>query len=85
MRPSDSPRVCSGSLSLVVCGQGPNHEGKRLIVLLFINKRLVESPAIRKAVEEAYSPVLPKGAHPFVYLAITMPPASLDVRAGTRS
>jgi DNA mismatch repair ATPase MutL len=29
--------------------------------------------------ESVYSGILPKGTHPFIYLAITMPPQHLDV------
>ena len=56
-----------------------NHSSKRLAFLLFINKRLVESQSLRKAVEEVYAAYLPKGAHPFVYLSLRLPPAALDV------
>ena len=56
-----------------------NHASKRLTFLLFINKRLVESQALRKAVEEVYAAYLPKGAHPFIYLSLRLPPAALDV------
>ena len=52
---------------------------KRLTLLLFINKRLVESAALKRAVEEVYAAYLPKGGHPFVYLSIALPPAALDV------
>ena len=56
-----------------------NHSAKRLTFLLFINKRLVESSALKRAVEDAYAQYLPKGAHPLVYLSLRLPPAALDV------
>lgn len=56
-----------------------NYSSKRLTFVLFINKRLVESVAIRRAIEETYAAYLPKGGHPFVYLSLRLPPAALDV------
>eukprot|EP00953_Heterococcus_sp_UTEX-ZZ885_P038597 19808-Heterococcus_DN1.PRE.3 len=35
--------------------------------------------SIRRTMESVYSGILPKGTHPFIYLAITMPPQHLDV------
>lgn len=100
-------------LSLGGLMSNANYAGKKLTFLLFINKRLVESVSLRRAVEEAYAPpstipmpvpwrlmhalcngatcvhcrlvhgryapYLPKGAHPFVYLSLRLPPATLDV------
>lgn len=56
-----------------------NHAAKKMVFLLFINKRLVESTVLRRAVEEVYAPYLPKHTHPFAYLSLRLPPASLDV------
>ena len=69
------------SLGLKVNGlvTNANHSSKRLTFLLFINKRLVESVSLRKAVEEVYAAYLPKGGHPFVYLSLRLPPNALDV------
>jgi DNA mismatch repair protein MLH1 len=39
----------------------------------------VESPAIKRAVEEVYSTYLPKNSHPFLYLSLTMAPQNVDV------
>lgn len=47
--------------------------------LLFINGRLVESSALKKAVESVYMDMLPKGAKPFVYLSLELPGPHLDV------
>ncbi|KAI9797120.1 MAG: DNA mismatch repair protein [Piccolia ochrophora] len=56
-----------------------NYHVKRIIFLLFINHRAVESSAIKKAVEQTYSAFLPKGGHPFVYLSLDIDPQRVDV------
>ncbi|CAN0126567.1 unnamed protein product, partial [Phaeothamnion confervicola] len=56
-----------------------NYSTKRATFVLFINDRLVESAAVRKAFESAYADVLPRGAHPFAYLALTLPARHVDV------
>jgi DNA mismatch repair protein MLH1 len=56
-----------------------NHNGKRTMLLLFINHRSVESSAIKKAIEQTYSLFLPKGGKPFVYLSLEIEPARVDV------
>ncbi|KZP14929.1 DNA mismatch repair protein MutL [Athelia psychrophila] len=56
-----------------------NYQGKKMVFLLFINHRLVESSRIRKALEAVYSPILPKGASPFIYLSLLIDPRSVDV------
>jgi len=57
----------------------PNYSLKRLTLVLFINGRLVECSPIRRCLEAVYSPYLPKGSHPFVYMSLEFPPESLDV------
>ncbi|CAG7823197.1 unnamed protein product [Allacma fusca] len=56
-----------------------NFSTKKFTFLLFINHRLVESAAIRKAVDAVYTSYLPKGSHPFLYLSIEMNPRNVDV------
>ncbi|KAK4544335.1 hypothetical protein LTR36_004226 [Oleoguttula mirabilis] len=56
-----------------------NYSGKRTTLLLFINHRSVESTAIKRAIEQTYSPFLPKGGKPFVYLSLDIDPARVDV------
>jgi DNA mismatch repair protein MLH1 len=56
-----------------------NYSMKRLTFLLFINHRLVDSSAIRKAIDAVYSAYLPKGTHPFVYLSVEINPMNVDV------
>ncbi|TIA75829.1 hypothetical protein E3P91_00292 [Wallemia ichthyophaga] len=36
-------------------------------------------PSLKKSIENAYSALLPKGSHPFVYLSLEIPPSNLDV------
>ncbi|KAF2873439.1 DNA mismatch repair protein-like protein [Massariosphaeria phaeospora] len=56
-----------------------NHNSKRTTLLLFINHRAVESPAIKKSVEQTYATFLPKGGHPFAYLSLDIEPQRVDV------
>ncbi|KAM5533891.1 hypothetical protein V8D89_012431 [Ganoderma adspersum] len=56
-----------------------NYQAKKMILLLFINHRLVESSRIKKALEAVYNGVLAKGASPFVYLNLQIDPRSVDV------
>ncbi|CAE6466175.1 unnamed protein product [Rhizoctonia solani] len=53
--------------------------GKKLVLLLFINHRLVESRRIQRGIEAVYSTIMPKGAHPFVYLSLEIDPKHVDV------
>ncbi|CUA71089.1 DNA mismatch repair protein Mlh1 [Rhizoctonia solani] len=54
-------------------------QGKKLALLLFINHRLVESRRIQRGIEAVYSTIMPKGAHPFVYLSLEIDPKHVDV------
>ncbi|CBX93874.1 hypothetical protein IAQ61_003752 [Plenodomus lingam] len=56
-----------------------NYSAKRTHMLLFINHRSVESPAIKKSVEQTYAMFLPKGGHPFFYLSLEIEPQRVDV------
>ncbi|KAG9092124.1 DNA mismatch repair protein [Ceratobasidium sp. 370] len=56
-----------------------SYQGKRLVLLLFINHRLVESRRIQRGIEAVYTAILPKGAHPFVYLSLEIDPKHVDV------
>ncbi|OBZ78145.1 DNA mismatch repair protein Mlh1 [Grifola frondosa] len=56
-----------------------NFQAKKMVFLLFINHRLVESSRIKKAIEAVYNGILPKGASPFVYLSLLIDPRSVDV------
>ncbi|CEL63269.1 DNA mismatch repair protein Mlh1 OS=Mus musculus GN=Mlh1 PE=2 SV=2 [Rhizoctonia solani AG-1 IB] len=56
-----------------------SYHGKKLVMLLFINHRLVESRRIQRGIEAVYSTIMPKGAHPFVYLSLEIDPKHVDV------
>ncbi|KAJ7637128.1 histidine kinase-like ATPase [Roridomyces roridus] len=56
-----------------------NYQSKKMVFLLFINHRLVESSRMKRALEAAYSGVLPKGASPFIYLSLQINPRDVDV------
>ncbi|XP_055380791.1 DNA mismatch repair protein Mlh1 [Condylostylus longicornis] len=57
----------------------PNYSAKKGIMLLFINHRLVESQALKFAVDSAYATYLPKGEFPFIYISLDLEPTSVDV------
>ncbi|KAL1741295.1 hypothetical protein HDZ31DRAFT_84907 [Schizophyllum fasciatum] len=57
----------------------PNYHAKKMVFLLFINHRLVESSRLKRAIEGVYATILPKGASPFVYLSIQLHPSTVDV------
>ncbi|XP_046396691.1 DNA mismatch repair protein Mlh1 [Ischnura elegans] len=56
-----------------------NYSTRKLLFLLFINNRLVDSVGIRKVVDQVYSSYLPKGGHPFIYLSLEINPNNVDV------
>nr|XP_012227850.1 PREDICTED: DNA mismatch repair protein Mlh1 isoform X1 [Linepithema humile] len=57
----------------------PNYTTKRMMMLLFINNRLVDSSSIRRMLEEIYSVYLPKKAHPWCYISLDINPQNIDV------
>ncbi|MCI4376671.1 hypothetical protein PGIGA_G00191060 [Pangasianodon gigas] len=56
-----------------------NYSVKKCILILFINHRLVESSALKKAIETVYTAYLPKNTHPFLYLSLEIAPHNVDV------
>nr|XP_004662111.2 DNA mismatch repair protein Mlh1 isoform X2 [Jaculus jaculus] len=56
-----------------------NYSVKKCIFLLFINHRLVESSAMKKAIETVYAAYLPKNTHPFLYFSLEISPQNVDV------
>ncbi|XP_018340393.1 PREDICTED: DNA mismatch repair protein Mlh1 [Trachymyrmex septentrionalis] len=57
----------------------PNYTNKRMVMLLFINNRLVDSASIHKMLEDVYSVYLPKKAHPWCYISLDINPQNIDV------
>ncbi|XP_025158348.1 DNA mismatch repair protein Mlh1 isoform X2 [Harpegnathos saltator] len=57
----------------------PNYTNKRMLMLLFINNRLVDSSSIRKMLEDLYTVYLPKKAHPWCYISLDINPQNIDV------
>ncbi|KAH3719211.1 hypothetical protein DPMN_062043, partial [Dreissena polymorpha] len=56
-----------------------NYNMKKGTFLLFINHRLVESSALKKAIDLVYQAYLPKHTHPFLYLNLEISPQNVDV------
>ncbi|GAB1597995.1 DNA mismatch repair protein Mlh1-like [Argonauta hians] len=56
-----------------------NYSTKKCVFLLFINHRLVESSALKKALEVVYEAYLPKNSHPFLYISLEIAPQNVDV------
>ncbi|XP_027092632.2 DNA mismatch repair protein MLH1-like isoform X1 [Coffea arabica] len=56
-----------------------NYIGKKITMVLFINNRLVECGALKRAVEIVYSATLPKASKPFIYMSIILPSEHVDV------
>lgn len=57
----------------------PNWTARSSAFTLFINNRLVDCSALRRAIEAVYAPVLPRHQHPWIYLALELDPATIDV------
>ncbi|XP_078180194.1 MUTL-homolog 1 isoform X1 [Carex rostrata] len=56
-----------------------NYVAKKTTMILFINDRLVDCTALKRAVELVYSATLPKASKPFIYMSINLPPEHVDV------
>ncbi|KAG8660821.1 DNA mismatch repair protein MLH1 [Manihot esculenta] len=56
-----------------------NYIAKKTTMVLFINDRLVECSALKRALEIVYAATLPKASKPFVYMSIVLPPEHIDV------
>ncbi|KAJ0977302.1 hypothetical protein J5N97_012776 [Dioscorea zingiberensis] len=56
-----------------------NYIAKKTTMVLFINDRLVECTALKRAIEVVYSATLPKASKPFIYMSIKLPPEHVDV------
>ncbi|KPA79213.1 putative mismatch repair protein [Leptomonas pyrrhocoris] len=69
----------AGLFTLVGYTSDPTLAQRKPYLCLFINQRLVESTAIRKAIDGVYSGVLTGGNRPFTVLFLTVPTDRLDV------
>ncbi|XP_020959092.1 DNA mismatch repair protein MLH1 isoform X4 [Arachis ipaensis] len=56
-----------------------NYASKKITMVLFINDRLVECSALKRAIEIVYAATLPKASKPFIYISIVLPPENVDV------
>ncbi|GAB4861470.1 DNA mismatch repair protein [Ancistrocladus abbreviatus] len=56
-----------------------NYLAKKITMVLFINDRLVECTALKRAIEVVYAATLPKASKPFIYMSIVLPPEHVDV------
>lgn len=56
-----------------------NYSAKRTTMVLFINDRMVECNALKKACEAVYAAILPKASKAFLYMSIKLPPQDVDV------
>ncbi|KAJ7960197.1 DNA mismatch repair protein MLH1 [Quillaja saponaria] len=71
--PSSSVFEMSGFIS------NANYVAKKITMVLFINERLVECSALKRAIEIVYAATLPKASKPFIYMSIVLPPEHVDV------
>lgn len=52
--------------------------------ILFVNKRIVKSPIIYKAISDAYNRFIPHGSFPAYILSLSLDPSSVDVNVHPR-
>nr|XP_048331834.1 DNA mismatch repair protein MLH1 isoform X2 [Ziziphus jujuba var. spinosa] len=71
--PSSSVFQMSGLIS------NCNFVAKKTTMVLFINDRLVDWTALKRALEIVYSATLPKASKPFIYMSIIVPAEHVDV------
>lgn len=56
-----------------------NYVAKKTTMVLFINDRLVECTAMKRAIEIVYAATLPQASKPFAYMSIELPSEHVDV------
>nr|XP_028946194.1 LOW QUALITY PROTEIN: DNA mismatch repair protein MLH1 [Malus domestica] len=56
-----------------------NYVAKKITMVLYINDRLVDCTALKRALEVVYAATLPKASKPFIYMSIMLPPEHVDV------
>ena len=47
---------------------GPEHKGKKSVLILFINERLVECSSLKRGLEATYAAIYPRTYSPFIFL-----------------
>lgn len=52
---------------------GAEYSGKKVIVIIFINRRPVECRQLKRAIELTYISLLPKASKPFIFLVGFLP------------
>jgi DNA mismatch repair protein MLH1 len=76
---SDTQHMDAPRFELEGLASGPAYGAKRSTFIIFINGRLVECNALRRALEAVYVTVLPKADRPWVFLSARLPPSHVDV------
>ncbi|KAK4802259.1 hypothetical protein SAY86_000462 [Trapa natans] len=56
-----------------------SYSAKKITMVLYINDRLVECNALKRAIEVVYAATFPKASKPFIYMAIVLPSDHIDV------
>ncbi|WVZ67344.1 hypothetical protein U9M48_016434 [Paspalum notatum var. saurae] len=56
-----------------------NYVAKKITMILFINDRLVDCTALKRAIEFVYAATLPQASKPFIYMSINLPSEHVDV------
>jgi DNA mismatch repair protein MutL len=69
----------SGVRAWGYCSGPEEHRNTRLYLTFCVNGRLVRSPMLSYAVEEAYYTLLPSGRHPLAVVYLELPPDEVDV------
>ncbi|XP_010421834.2 PREDICTED: DNA mismatch repair protein MLH1 isoform X1 [Camelina sativa] len=74
---SSDPSGCTFDMEGFISNS--NYVAKKTILVLFINDRLVECSALKRAIEIVYAATLPKASKPFVYMSINLPREHVDI------
>ena len=71
----------SGTLAVegLISPVGVHHGSSAGAMYLYVNGRFVRDPVLRRAVNDAYKHIVPKGRYPTVVLSIRVPPVDVDV------
>eukprot|EP00923_Selenidium_pygospionis_P034096 GHVN01059592.1.p1 GENE.GHVN01059592.1~~GHVN01059592.1.p1 ORF type:complete len:798 (+),score=152.89 GHVN01059592.1:2795-5188(+) len=65
--------VCVGLVS------NPNFSSRRGTSIFFINNRAIDCPALKRALEQVYEDLLPRGQKSWLYISLNLPPSTVDV------